>query len=171
MRTAVYRTAVGAGLMFLMSFPAHAQSVNVLDGIISQFQAQAAGWQSTLTSLALQTFGILAVIELAWAGFRLAFRGADVSEWMVEILNQILFLGFFLALLQNASTWGTAIVNSFRQAGRMAGGVGVNPSEVFTAGVSLAQRVMAAAKRVGVLPATPPRLPPPPAHPVGARAP
>ena len=29
----------------------------------------------------------------------------------------------------------------------------------------------AAATRVGVLPVTPPRLPPPPAHPVGARAP
>src|ERR1700751_3881265 len=93
--------------------PAHAQAVNVLDSIVQQFQTQAAGWENTLASLALQTFGILAVIELAWAAIRLAFRGADVSEWLAEIVNQILFIGFFLALLQNASTWGAAIVSSF----------------------------------------------------------
>ena len=71
-------------------------------------------------------------------------RGADVSEWLAEIVNQILFIGFFLALLQNASTWGTAIVDSFRQAGRAAGGVGVAPSDVFAAGVLLGQKVSGA---------------------------
>ena len=129
---------------FVAAAPAHAQSVNVLDSIVQQFQSQAAGWESTLASLALQTFGILAAIELAWAAFRLAFRGADVSEWLAEIVNQILFIGFFLALLQNASTWGTAIVDSFRQAGRAAGGVGVAPSDVFAAGVLLGQKVSGA---------------------------
>jgi type IV secretion system protein TrbL len=143
MRHPTSYAAFVTGLMLLVvSLPAHAQSANVLDAIVSQFQGQAAGWESTLASLALQTFGILAAIELAWAAFRLAFRGADVSEWLAEIVNQILFLGFFLALLQNASTWGTAIVNSFRQAGKSASGVGVDPSEVFTAGVSLAQKVL-----------------------------
>jgi type IV secretion system protein TrbL len=142
MRRASLHSATLVGTMFLISFPAWAQSTNVLDGIVQQFQSQAASWESTLASLALQTFGILAAIELAWAAAKLAFRGADVSEWLAELVNQILFIGFFLALLQNASTWGTAIVDSFRQAGRAAGGVGVNPSEVFTAGVSLAQKVM-----------------------------
>lgn len=122
--------------------PAHAQTVNVLDSIVQQFQTQAAGWENMLASLALQTFGILAAIELAWAAIRLAFRGADVSEWLAEIVNQILFIGFFLALLQNASTWGTAIVSSFRQAGRAASGVGVAPSDVFAAGVLLGQKVL-----------------------------
>ncbi|WP_297844016.1 P-type conjugative transfer protein TrbL, partial [Pseudomonas sp.] len=142
MRRARLHLATLAGTIFLISFPAWAQSTNVLDGIVQQFQSQAASWESTLASLALQTFGILAAIELAWAAARLAFRGADVSEWLAELVNQILFIGFFLALLQNASTWGTAIVDSFRQAGKAAGGVGVNPSEVFTSGVSLAQKVM-----------------------------
>ena len=133
---------IGALLLGLQS-PAHAQSALVLDTIVQQFQAQAAGWAATLTSLAQNTFFILATIELAWAGFRLAFRQADVSEWLAELVNQILFLGFFLAMLQNANTWGTAIVNSFRQAGRAAGGTAVDPSEVFTAGISVAQKVSA----------------------------
>lgn len=139
----LYRTSLILVPALLAAAPAQAQSAHVLDSIVSQFQSQAAGWEGTLSSLALETFGILAVIELAWAAFRLAFRGADVSEWLAEIVNQILFLGFFLALLQNASTWGTAIVDSFRQAGQNAGGVGVAPSDVFAVGVSLGQKVMA----------------------------
>jgi type IV secretion system protein TrbL len=141
-RRSVYRAALFGGLALLLAVPAHAQSINVLDSIVTQFQGRAAGWESTLQALALQTFGTLAAIELAWSAIRLAFRGSDVSEWLAEIVNQILFLGFFLALLQNASTWGTAVVNSFRQAGQAAGGIGVAPSDVFAAGVLIGQKVL-----------------------------
>ena len=96
MRRLLPRIGLLAGLAVLASIPAHAQAVDVLDTIVSQFQTRAAGWEGTLTTLATQTFGILAAIELAWAGFRLAFRGSDVSEWLAGIVNQILFLGFFL---------------------------------------------------------------------------
>jgi type IV secretion system protein TrbL len=124
------------------ALPAHAQSVNVLDQIVAQFQSRSAGWEATLQSFALNTFGILAAIEFAWAAFKLAFRGADVSEWLAELVNQILFLGFFLALLQNSVTWGTAIVNGFRQAASAAGGTGIAPSDVFAAGVKVATLVL-----------------------------
>jgi type IV secretion system protein TrbL len=142
MRRTPALTGIVAALVLTAAGPAHAQSAGTLDQIVAQFQSRAAGWEGTLQSLALQTFGILAVIELAWAAFRLAFRGADLSEWLAEVVNQILFLGFFLALLQNSATWGRAIVDSFRQAGQAAGGVGVAPSDVFAAGVDLAQRVI-----------------------------
>jgi type IV secretion system protein TrbL len=132
---------VGAAVV-LLAVPAHAQAVNVLDDIVAQFQTRAAGWETTLSALAMRTFAILAVIELTWAGCRLAFRGSDMSEWMAEIINQTLFLGFFLLLLRNAATWGSIIVDSFRQAGRAAGGVGVAPSDVFATGVNLAQKVL-----------------------------
>jgi type IV secretion system protein TrbL len=141
-RRSIYRAGLAIGLVLLVAAPAHAQSVNVLDSIVSQFQSRAAGWEGTLQALALQTFGILAAIEMAWAAFRLAFRGSDMSEWLAEIVNQILFIGFFLALLQNSATWGKAIVDSFRQAGQSAGGIGVAPSDVFAAGVLLGQKVM-----------------------------
>ena len=117
-----------AVVMLAIAGPANAQSVNVLDQIVSQFQSRSAGWEGALRSFALGTFGILAAIELAWAAFKLAFRGADVSEWLAELVNQILFLGFFLALLQNSVTWGNAIVSSFRQAAGAAGGGGIAPS-------------------------------------------
>jgi type IV secretion system protein TrbL len=136
---------VGSGLVaaaLTIAGPAHAQSVNVLDQIVSQFQARSAGWQGVLQSFALQTFGILAVIDLGWSALKLAFRAADVSEWLAEIVNQILFLGFFLALLENAVTWDTAIVSSFRQAASSAGGGGIAPSDVFAAGVKIAATVI-----------------------------
>jgi type IV secretion system protein TrbL len=132
---------VVAGAILLSAAPAHAQSADVLDQIVTQFQNQAATWESTLQSLALQTFGLLATIELAIAAIRLAFRGADFSEWLAEVVNQILYLGFFLALLENSVTWGTAIVNSFRQAGKTAAGGGMTPGAVFAAGVNMAETV------------------------------
>ncbi|MCW3477679.1 P-type conjugative transfer protein TrbL [Limobrevibacterium gyesilva] len=126
----------------VVATPAYAQSANVLDQIVAQFQARSAGWEGALRSFAMGTFGILAGVEIAWAGFRLAFRGADVSEWLAEIVNQILFLGFFLALLENSVTWGQVIVNSFRQAANAAGGGGIAPSDVFAAGVKIASMVL-----------------------------
>ena len=114
----------------------------MLDQIVTEFKIRAAGWESTLRSFAIGTFGILATIELAWAAIRLAFRRSDVSEWLAEIVNQILFLGFFLALLENSVTWGQAIINSFRQAASAARGGGIAPSDVFAAGVKIASMVL-----------------------------
>ena len=142
MRRALYRGALGLGLVVAVALPAHAQGANVLDGIISQFQGRATGWEAALQALALRTFGTLALIEMTWSAAKLAFRGADLSEWLAEIINQILTIGLFLALLQNASTWGTAIVESYRAAGVAAGATAVAPSSVFAAGVVLGQKVL-----------------------------
>lgn len=141
-RTVILAVVALAAIAVAAAPPAHAQTVNTLDQIVDQFRMRSAGWQATLESFALRTFGILAAIELAWAAFRLAFRGADVSEWLAEIVNQILFLGFFLALLENSVTWGQTIVDSFREAAGAAGSGGIAPSDVFAAGVSLAGKVM-----------------------------
>lgn len=141
-RAVLFCGALATGVI-LVAGHAHAQAAGaVLDQIVGQFQTRSAGWSGVLRTFALHTFGILAGIELAWAAFMLAFRNADASEWLAEIVNQIFFLGFFLALLENAVTWSQAIVNGFRQAATGAGGVGVNPSDVLSAGVKLAGQVL-----------------------------
>ena len=144
MRTRITLAVLGGVAAFVLagSATAQAQSAAVLDQVVNQFKNQSAGWEAALRSFALNTFGILAVIELAWASIRLAFRGSDISEWLAELVNQILFLGFFLALLENSVTWGQAIVDSFRQAAGAAGGGGIAPSDVFATGVNLAQKVI-----------------------------
>ena len=143
MRRSWVCTGIALVLLIARTLPAHAQTVATLDQIVTEFHQRSEGWEAVLRSFALNTFTILATIELAWAGIRLAFRGADFSEWLAEIVNQMLFLGFFLALLQNSVTWGQAIVDGFRQAAGAAGGGGIAPSDVFASGVELAQKVMA----------------------------
>jgi type IV secretion system protein TrbL len=144
-------------LMLLASDPAFAQAScapasgadNSLDQITSLYRNCARQWEATLGSFALRLFWLLAAIEFAWTAIRLAFRNADLSEWLGELVNQIFFLGLFLALLSNASSWTSTIVESFRSAGiaaLQANGVaaGLAPSDIFDTGVNIAAKMLEA---------------------------
>ena len=72
---------------------------NSLDKIVTLYRDKASSWENTLNNYALTLFFLLAAIEFAVSAIRLAFRGSDASEWLAELVNQVLFLGFFLALL------------------------------------------------------------------------
>ena len=100
-----------------------------------------------LQTYALRLFWLLAGIEFTWAAVRLALRGADFGEWLAEVVNQILFIGFFLTLLLNSADWAAAIVGSFREAANQAstasGGTGnITPSNIFDVGLQLANRIL-----------------------------
>jgi type IV secretion system protein TrbL len=117
---------------------------NALDCVLDSFRTATRGWEASLTQFAFRLFWILAAIEFTWAAITLAFRGADVSEWMSSLLNQILFLGFFAALVQFSSSWAAAIIDSFRAAANAAGGVAViRPSDIFDVGLRLASTLLA----------------------------
>ena len=122
-------------------------TTNSLDLIINLYKQNASKWESTLSTYALTLFWILAAIDLTLTGIRLAVKGAEFGEWAAELVNQILFIGFFLVVLKNSSTWATAIVNSFRTAGSQAvvasGGTSmIAPSDVFSVGLALASKIM-----------------------------
>jgi type IV secretion system protein TrbL len=141
----------------LSSEPAFAQAScavssgtdNSLDQITNLYRNCARQWEASLGGFALRLFWLLAAIEFAWTAIRLAFRNADLSEWLGELVNQIFFLGLFLALLTNASSWTSAIVDSFRAAGvaaLRANGVaaGLAPSDIFDTGVNIAAKMIEA---------------------------
>jgi type IV secretion system protein TrbL len=122
---------------------------NSLDQITSLYRNCARQWEASLGGFALRLFWLLAAIEFAWTAIRLAFRNADLGEWLGELINQIFFLGLFLALLTNASSWTRAIVESFRAAGAAAlraNGVaaGLAPSDIFDTGVNIAAKMLEA---------------------------
>jgi type IV secretion system protein TrbL len=122
---------------------------NSLDQITSLYRNCARQWEATLGGFALRLFWLLAAIEFAWTAIRLAFRNADFSEWLGELVNQIFFLGLFLALLTHASDWTSAIVESFRAAAvgaLRANGVaaGLAPSDIFDTGVTMAAKMLEA---------------------------
>ncbi len=121
-------------------------TTNSLDSIITLYKQNASKWESTLAAYALTLFWILVAIDLTLTGIRLAVKGAEFGEWAAELVNQVLFIGFFLALLQNAPAWAAAIVNSFRTAANQAvaasGGTGMfAPSDVFSVGLALASKI------------------------------
>jgi type IV secretion system protein TrbL len=112
---------------------------NTLDCILDTFQASTRSWQSRLAGFAQSLFWILAAIEFTWAAIQLAFRGADLSEWLSSLVNQVLFIGFFAALLQFSAEWAGAVVASFQQAANSATGTQlIRPSDIFDVGVRLA---------------------------------
>ena len=117
-----------------------------LDKIITLYRDKASSWENTLKNYALTLFFLLAAIEFAISAIRLALRGSDASEWLAELVDQVLFLGFFLALLNNSSAWAKAIVDSFRAAANQAaissGGLSnLAPSDIFDTGLSIASKV------------------------------
>jgi type IV secretion system protein TrbL len=136
------KVLLAASLLALWAGAAHAQNANVLDTIVASFQTTTAGWEGTLQGLATSTFKVLAMIQLAWAIATLVFRRADFSEIMAELVNQIMFIGLFYWLLTTSTTWGPAIISSFRQAAGTAGGSAtMSPGDVFHAGINIAVQI------------------------------
>lgn len=120
---------------------------NSLDEITTLYQERSAAWQTTLRDAAINLFWLLAIIEFTWAAIRLVLRGADFGEWVTEVTNQVLFIGFFLTLLLNSAAYAQAVVNSFRQAANQAsaasGGMQqITPSNIFEVGLNLATRIV-----------------------------
>jgi type IV secretion system protein TrbL len=121
-------------------------ATNSFDSIINLYRQNAAKWEATLANYALTLFWILVAIDLTLTGIRLAVKGAEFGEWASELVSQILFIGFFFALLKNAPVWASAIVNSFRTAASQAvvasGGTSlIAPSDVFSVGLALASKI------------------------------
>lgn len=122
-------------------------SSGTLDDIVDLYRQHAASWESSLRNAATSLFWILATIDFTWTGIKLTLRHADFSEWLADFTNQILFIGFFYALLMNSSTWSRDIVNAFMQAASQAssaasGQSAITPSNVFDVGLNLAHAVM-----------------------------
>ena len=116
---------------------------NFLDQIMDQYANNAASWEAPLKGFAMKLFWLLALIDFVWIGIQLVFNKGDLGEWLEALCKQILFIGFFYALLTHSSDWANALISSFRLAGDNASGavggaVGLEPSNIFDAGANIA---------------------------------
>jgi type IV secretion system protein TrbL len=137
---------LAAALGFAPDAIAAEPATNSFDSIINLYRQNAAKWEATLANYALTLFWILVAIDLTLTAIRLAVKAAEFGEWASELVSQILFIGFFFALLKNAPVWASAIVNSFRTAASQAvvasGGTSlIAPSDVFSVGLALASKL------------------------------
>lgn len=135
-------------LLMLVAGPAMAQA-NLHDasgtftGLLDMIRVNANSWSNSLRNAAMYVFWTLALIQLVWTFGMMALRQADFGEMASEMVRFIMTIGFFAALLMFSVQWAEAIVNSFRQAGAHAAGVGVGlkPGDMFALAVELAKTV------------------------------
>jgi len=136
--------AVGA----FLATSAHAQT-NLQDasgsftGLLDLIHTNANNWAGKLKNYATRLFWILASIQLVWTFFPLVIRNADFGEIVGELIRFVLIIGFFFALLLYSVDWATAIVDSFRQAGGKASGLGqgLRPGDIFGLAIEMAQTI------------------------------
>ncbi|EGY4504616.1 P-type conjugative transfer protein TrbL [Salmonella enterica] len=124
-----------------------AQSNTSMNSLLRLIQNASNQWAPRLHDYALWLLGCLAVIQLVWTFAPLVMRGAELGDILHELVKFILVIGFFYAMLEHATEWGGAIVNSFRQAGAHAAGLGsaeLMPGDMFSTAVDFSRQVLTA---------------------------
>lgn len=125
--------------------PGHAQTLGVLDNIVTLFRDKVAGMEGTLRNIGQNLFLGLVGIEVVIAAGR--FIG---SRDMVELFGSMVWIlvriGFFWWALLHWPDFSMAIVNSFGQAGNNAstavgGTANLMPSGIFASGANMASAV------------------------------
>jgi len=112
--------------------------------LVDAFQSAAADWIDPLRQAARWLLLTLAVISLVWKFGLLALQQADFQEFVVELVRMILFVGFFLALIQYADTWSEQLIEGFAFLATQASGTSgygivgdINPTRVLMRGLDL----------------------------------
>ncbi len=132
--------------LILISFNASAviSNADVLDNALGKYSAVASGWGAAITANATWLFWTLALISMVWTFGMLALRKADIAEFYSELIRFTVFTGFFWWLLSNGPKFAISIIDSLRQIGGTATGLGptLTPSGVVDIGFDIFFRVL-----------------------------
>lgn len=146
--TSVVLTALVPVAMLLMTGDAHA--AGIFDSVANTFKSLESTWYGRLFGDARDLFTLLAGIEFAWLGAQWMLARRTFDEIVPSLLKKVIVIGFFLAILLNANTWVTDVLNSFQVAGSQAGGLGaLSPSTVMSYGISDAWGLLTGANTGG----------------------
>lgn len=118
--------------------------VRSFEGLLDLIKNQSGQWNDRLRGYATSIFWSLVVIQMVCKFGMMGIRNIDFSEIVAQFFWFSVVVGFFHGLLLYSSVWAGAIVDSFRQAGAHAAGVGTTllmPSDMFGIGVKLAKTV------------------------------
>ncbi len=141
MRTPPHRLFVptAIALALLQAHPALAQDGSLLTSLENEIASAARGWELTVMQAARSLFWILAGIEIGIAAVWLALAGASLDTWFADLVRRILFVGFFVFVLEQGPAFARAVVDSLFQIG--AGGGQVSPADLFNAGLRVASQM------------------------------
>jgi type IV secretion system protein TrbL len=141
----IRRGSLIALALIVLPLAAHAQGAGAaaVDEVLGDFQRATAGWFGALQGFARSTFGLLAMVQLAWAFGQLVITRADFDAFLSCLVREIMMLGLFWFLLEESTTFGPLLIGSFRQAASTASGVAlIHPGDMLDAGINLAGRIM-----------------------------
>lgn len=149
MKTRIIAISLFLAVGLMLASQAHAGYTETnasakVDGLLDLIIMSANSWAVHLRHYAISLFGLLSVITFITTFIPLALRRADISEILAELVNLILMLGFFYAMLVYSVDWGSAIIMSFRKAGAAAAGMGVpilHPGDVFEIAAKMANAI------------------------------
>jgi type IV secretion system protein TrbL len=96
-------------------------------------------WLTVTDSYATELFWALATLDIIIFGLKLWWdTKGDLSLAMMAIVNKLLVVGFFVALLANGSQWIPWIINDFTKVGKEASGVPqLTPSLILKTGFDI----------------------------------
>lgn len=132
---------LAASALLFTCTAASAQDGSVLTDLENEMRTAAASWEGRIMQAARSLFWILAVIEVGVAAIWLAIQAASLDGWFAELVRRILFIGFFVFVLEQGPDLSKAIVDSLFQIG--ANGGSASPANVFNAGLSVAAQLSA----------------------------
>jgi type IV secretion system protein TrbL len=118
---------------------AAAQDGAVLTDLENEMRSAAAGWEDRVMLAARSMFWILAGIEIGIAAVWLAIQSASLDSWFAELVRRVLFIGFFVFVLEQGPDLAKAVVDSLFQIG--ANGGSASPANVFNAGLRVASEM------------------------------
>lgn len=150
---ALRQTGVLAAVaLLLFSGQALGADADVIQSLQDEFRNQTGTWFGPLKNIATWLLISLATIAWAWSAGQMVLRNADLQEFMVELVRLVIFVGFFLALILNADTWSTALINGFMWTGNQVAGTGItgdiNPAAILERGFILGARIIEASGRL-----------------------
>jgi type IV secretion system protein TrbL len=115
---------------------AAALDTGVFDDVLGKYQAAAKTWAGTILGHASTLFWTLVTISMVWTFGMMALRKADLGEFFAEFVRFTIFTGFFWWLLTNGPDFADSIIDSMRQMGSEAAGLGtgLNPTGIVDIG-------------------------------------
>lgn len=144
----VLSIAAALGLAVFLAEAAHAADLTdataTAESLLTLIKDSADAWADRLRDYALRIFWILATIQLVWSLYPLVFKQADIGETVGELVRFVLVTGFFYMLLAHSVDWAEAVINSFRQAGGEASGLGssIYPGDMLGFAIEMGSKIM-----------------------------
>lgn len=126
--------------------------MNVFEYILASYDNSVYNWSIMATHIAEKLFMLLMVINLSWSAVVWMLKKDDPVNLLMEFIQKLVALAFFLMIIQHFDSWIPAIYQSLRQAGQYMTGVNeLHPSDIVSQGVHLSSMIMNVSHQGGLL--------------------